>query len=737
ADAVRNNYIFASQQNTNASRRPLLAVLPAGTPQIVDPFENGNIATGGLNGGFQLITNSAGGSGSVTEAGSHATLSATGGGNDNSGIVSLNTFNPDEGFTAVWSVTRTQTPAANGLNLLLMAEPGFMNTTGQPNLAFRFEGDGDFSLRTRISNTDVVLASDAFNIGSFNDGFTVVGTFNPAGWEYTIVGLLGMSSPTASGAWTLSRNFDTLFDATTHMAAFIQTGSSGDCTMNIDLMAAYTTPEPGTLALLALGGLGLLRRRRRRGRSKGASVAVLLALCLLAAPAVEAGVYSDWVVDHDPVAYWRLNETAFGAPDDALDASGNGHHGDYTNTGAIALAQPGPRPSDGFIGLEVGNNAASFAGAGGGRVDLDHGFLPTGASQRTIMGWFNGGNTNQQYFSYGQNSTPNRVSVTASNSRVAVAVSGHNYGITGLGLLSGWHHLAIVKPAGATSSGSWQFYIDGVDRTAEATTLAGSAQTINTIDGVADPRWIGQNQGGLADEVAVFDRALTSDTIQQVYNAAAQANTRQVLTTPTLQTVDRNDLAPAAASWAGSGPFYIRERGDQASPNMEVRAFFQFDLTDLGTWPIHGALLKLHEFNKLNSANSKDMGLAVVDAPWTPGSNDPLWNQAIVSGSEISIGTNGPASAGPAVSIDFYIDVTDILLAWQADPLSNHGFRLRFLNDNFVGAAFDLTGPDGVQLIVLQNVPEPGTLTLLALGGLGLLRRRRRRAAGRARRQWK
>ena len=31
----------------------------------------------------------------------------------------------------------------------------------------------------------------------------------------------------------------------------------------LDNVVLFTTPEPGTLTLLALGGLGLLRRRRR------------------------------------------------------------------------------------------------------------------------------------------------------------------------------------------------------------------------------------------------------------------------------------------------------------------------------------------------------------------------------------------------------------------------------------------------------------------------------------------
>ena len=46
--------------------------------------------------------------------------------------------------------------------------------------------------------------------------------------------------------------------------------------------------------------------------------------------------YSDLLLSTGPVAYWRLGETAGSV---AVDASGNGHHGTYTN--GPALGQPG------------------------------------------------------------------------------------------------------------------------------------------------------------------------------------------------------------------------------------------------------------------------------------------------------------------------------------------------------------------------------------------------------------
>jgi hypothetical protein len=722
-DGLRNNYIVPTQQNTNASLRPVLTAVPGVRTRLLDDFENGSIGTGGLNGGFMLVTNGAGGSGAASETASHATVQTTGGGFDNSGLVSVNTFKPFTDFTAVWSVASATTPDANGLNLSLQSQPGFWNTGGgRPNLLFRFEGDGDFALRAHDGSSEVDLTTDSFDVGSFNDGFTVVGRFDPTGWEYTIVGLLGLSNATNSGAWTLSHNYDTLFDSTTHIGAFIQTGGSGNQTLILDRMAVLDdVPEPTTLTLLGLGGLGLLARRRRK--RIGAKGIALLALCLAMGPAAHATPYTDIALGNVPIGYWRLNESSFGGSGDATDASLEGHDGTYTNTGAITLAQPGPRPGSGFLGFETGNNAPDFASSGDGRVVLPGGFLPTGTSPRTIMGWFNGtSSTVQNFFNYGQDTQGNRVSITAGNSRVAVAVHSHNFGIDGLGLPAGWHHLAVTLPPGSTQSDQWRFFVDGVERTSEAGDIAGSVQTLNTVD--IGGRRIGPNVGGRIDEVAVFDRALSADEVGRHHRLATEPLQRLSRTDITFTTVDADDDSPAAGAAFAGAELFVRERAIASQTDRRARAFLKFDLGSLAGLDIAGAVLKLHEYNTLNNANTEDLFVAQVDQDWDTGSNPPTFSQPIVAGSEIFFGDNG-AAAGPAVDIDFLIDVTDMVKAWQADPASNYGVRLR-IGEDFVGAAFDHLGEDAPELI-LYVTPEPTTLSLLGLGAMGLAARRRRR----------
>ncbi|MFC1806567.1 DNRLRE domain-containing protein [Planctomycetota bacterium] len=447
-------------------------------------------------------------------------------------------------------------------------------------------------------------------------------------------------------------------------------------------------------------------------------VVMVAGLLALAAAWAQAGLYSDAVLADSPIGYWRLDETG---GTNAPDISGGGHDGTYTNTGSITLGQAGPRPGDGFLGLEADNNAPQFAG--NGHVAVPGAFLPTGGSPRAFTGWFNGtSSTNQGWLNYGQNSTPNRVSITAGPDRVAVAVSGHNFGVNGLGLGAGWHHFGVSLPT--SQSNSWQFVIDGVDRTADATTLAGGTQTINTIDNTA--RRIGAGENGRIDEVAAFDRALAVEEIQSHYRTAQEGKLVSVLGLSEFQTAARNGASPApTGSRVAGAPLFVRERANDSDPQLEVRAFLKFDLAEMLTQAdAVSATLNLHEFNKLNNVNNAPLYIAAVTEAWDATTNLPSFGQLIDGASEFSFGTNGPANAGAAVDIDFAIDVANIVRGWQADPSSNHGLRIR-IGDSFVGAAFDHTGPDAPQLVI-EHIPEPTTMALLALGGIGLVVRRRR-----------
>jgi hypothetical protein len=178
------------------------------------------------------------------------------------------------------------------------------------------------------------------------------------------------------------------------------------------------------------------------------------------------------------------------------------------------------------------------------------------------------------------------------------------------------------------------------------------------------------------------------------------------------QTAADNGESPAT-SGQFAGPLYVRERANESSPQLEVQAFLQFDLSGLSDLEIESAILKLHENDKLNSVNSASLFLGKVPYSWDPVTNKPVFDEAALPG-EFVFGNNGPASAGPAVDIDFEIDVTQFVKDWQADPSSNHGFRIS-IDDAYVGAAFNETGANAPILIVTQIVPEPAALVVWAL----------------------
>jgi len=210
-------------------------------------------------------------------------------------------------------------------------------------------------------------------------------------------------------------------------------------------------------------------------------------------------------------------------------------------------------------------------------------------------------------------------------------------------------------------------------------------------------------------------------------------------------TAAKNGESPATSGQT-TGPLYVRERADNESPErpeLQVQAFMTFDLSSLAGLDVASAVLMMHETNKLNNVNSADMFIARVVEAWNTSGMLPVYGEPSVDGLESAgpdgtdvadtafFGNNGPASAGPVVSIDHQFDMTAWVTQWLADPSSNHGVRLH-MEDAFAGATFfDSAGPDAPRLVVTFAVPEPATTLLVPLGLAALAVRspRRRHAA--------
>ena len=175
------------------------------------------------------------------------------------------------------------------------------------------------------------------------------------------------------------------------------------------------------------------------------------------------------------VAHWRFDGDAF---DGAGSSHGTTHGGaafeaneDGSGVGSHALVLDG---SDDYV--DLASHVSNF---------------PLGDAARTVTGWFHAdaGNQGQTFLSYGPNVAGQRFSIAADRTQAVVGVSSHAWGVNGLDLADGWHHVAVTHSGG--DSDGISIYLDGALQS--ASTLAGSPQRLDTRTGSAT---VGRNAGG-------------------------------------------------------------------------------------------------------------------------------------------------------------------------------------------------------------------------------------------------
>lgn len=120
------------------------------------------------------------------------------------------------------------------------------------------------------------------------------------------------------------------------------------------------------------------------------------------------------------------------------------------------------------------------------------------------------------------------------------------------------------------------------------------------------------------------------------------------------------------------------------------------------------------------SATIKVVGLGANFADYSTAPSASAWFDTYI-GNPVADATASPTAAG-LVSFD----VTDVLNGWLANPSTNNGFGLVVSTGQSVelGASDDFL-PSGSIAPILTTVPEPASLTLLAVGAMALTRRRR------------
>jgi hypothetical protein len=273
----------------------------------------------------------------------------------------------------------------------------------------------------------------------------------------------------------------------------------------------------------------------------GSSSSPSQAASLTVLPAESASPYETALLAAGPVAYYRLNETGNPAANNllALDNAGafNGTYGAQVTNAFAGVA--GPRPADGFPGFRSDNGAALFTPyAPEARIPLPPWNLNT--NTLTIAAWVNPAadqlslaavvytvNTNDQTaglnYHYEINASNNLFSVGYNwrnefldffwDSQVSPPIN--QWSLLALTLTQTNASIYILNtngPTVAVNDGSW--WTNTIDRAVLAFDVP---EYIGTdTDDPAGAR----NFNGTIDEVAVFNKALTQDQLQTIYNAA-------------------------------------------------------------------------------------------------------------------------------------------------------------------------------------------------------------------------
>jgi hypothetical protein len=244
---------------------------------LFDDFDGTDIATGdvgSINGGFQLVSNDSNGTGTIGEIGGLATIATASNSFDNSGIVSINSFDASAAtsITATWVVDSQTSPGStNGVEFALQG--GTSNGTGdgsgfrsEPNIRFVINSSNQWTLAVKDGTTSGNLSANN-SLGAAAgtaDGYSFTLTLDAAGWALSSTDFA--TNIATSGTWTVSGFDFSDLQGSLYASSIIQSENNNNNvrTMNIDSITVDVIPEPSSAALImGLGVMGLLARRRR------------------------------------------------------------------------------------------------------------------------------------------------------------------------------------------------------------------------------------------------------------------------------------------------------------------------------------------------------------------------------------------------------------------------------------------------------------------------------------------
>lgn len=309
-----------------------------------------------------------------------------------------------------------------------------------------------------------------------------------------------------------------------------------------------------------------------------------------------AGSYAAAVVTASPVAYWSLGE-ASGVV--AFDYAG-GHDGFVSNNVTIATAGPVP-PT--YRGFDANNKAYTFDGTD---AFVEAGSLGLGGPL-SVAAWVK------------PNTLSGDRSIVTENTSWAFKLLGAELRFTtpgildhdssGAALVTGeWQHVAVTFQPGAASGA--KFYVNG--RLVSSTT-ASALTKVNTVVWIGKNQWAGQIFDGAMDEVAVYDKILSEDTIASMYSLGTYGSSTPPLitTAPVSQTVAAGLPASLTVQAGGSLPLsYQWKKADApiAGATTSKLTFARVSYADAGSYTVAVS-------NNAGSTNSAAATLTVVPQP--------------------------------------------------------------------------------------------------------------------------
>ena len=255
---------------------------------------------------------------------------------------------------------------------------------------------------------------------------------------------------------------------------------------------------------------GSLMKQFAMRRCQGAFWWTPALLGILVAPAA-ASTYSDLVISHGPAAYWRLGEATGSS---AISETGT-NHGTYENNVS--------KPVLGAI-TDDSNTAANFGGGANDRVQVPA--FGLSGSGITILVWFKADKFGDaRFLSKATSTDPDDhywMFGTASSSQFRVRLkdtsgSNNNWNPSVSTMTKGAWYFAAMTYDGATI----RVYLNGAE--VNSTPWAGSLNTDASIAiGLGNQPSGAGDRGfnGVLDEVAVFDKALSAEQVDELYKAA-------------------------------------------------------------------------------------------------------------------------------------------------------------------------------------------------------------------------